>query len=90
VNSFDPRTQSAVLVEPVGTRQLPATNEADIRAEKTFPLPARALLGAYVDVFNLANHVVATNVNQGSGSAFEQAFRWTQPRRFRVGLRLTF
>ena len=90
VDSFDPRTQTAVLVEPVGTRELAATNEADLRREKTVTLPARAVAGIYVDIFNLANHVVARNIIQNSGSAFETAFRWTDPRRFRVGVRVTF
>jgi carboxypeptidase family protein len=90
VDSFDPRTQTAVLVEPVGTRQLPAINQADLRMEKTFTLPARAVAGIYADIFNLTNQVVAKNVIQSSGSMFERAFRWTEPRRFRVGVRVTF
>jgi len=90
VDSFDPRTQTAVLVEPVGTRQLPAINQADLRVEKTFTLPAGAVAGIYADIFNLTNSVVARNVIQSSGSAFERAFRWTDPRRFRVGIRVTF
>jgi hypothetical protein len=90
VDSFDPRTQSAILVEPVGTRELPAANEADLRLEKTLTLRTRSVAGIYLDIFNLADHVVARNVIQNSGSAFGTAFRWTEPRRFRVGVRVTF
>jgi carboxypeptidase family protein len=90
VNSFDPRTQaSAVLVEPVGTRQMPATNELDLRIEKMFRLRS-ATASVYANVFNVANRVVAAQVIQNSGSAFGAVTQWTAPRRFRMGLRVTF
>jgi hypothetical protein len=90
VNSFDPRTQSAVLVEPVGTRQMPATNELDVRIEKMFRLRSAATAGVYANIFNATNRIVAAQVIQNSGSAFGAVTLWTQPRRFRVGVRVTF
>jgi len=90
VNSFDPRTQTSVLVEPVGTRQMPATNQLDLRIEKMFRLRSAATVGIYANVFNVTNRVVAAQVIQNSGSAFGAVTFWTPPRRFRVGLRVTF
>ena len=90
VNSFSPLTGAMVLVEPVGTRQLPAMQEMDLRVEKTFHVRAGSVVGLYADIFNVTNRVVAARVNQSSGSSFERVQNWTQPRRFRAGVRVTF
>ena len=90
VNSFDPRTQAEVRVEPIGTRELPATSGLDVRVEKTFPVRHGIVAGLYADVYNATNHLVASNINQYSGSAFSQITGYTAPRRFRLGLRATF
>lgn len=47
-------------------------------------------VGVYVDVFNLTDRVVATRYDEVSGSAFGAIRNFSQPRRFRAGLRLTF
>ena len=83
-------TGATVLVEPVGTRQLPAMQETDLRVEKTFHVRAGSVVGLYADIFNVTNRVVAARVNQSSGSSFERVQNWTQPRRFRAGVRVTF
>lgn len=90
VNSFDPRTQAAVLVEPIGTRHLPPTSELDVRVEKTLRFPGSVTAGIFADVFNATNREVASRSQQVSGSAFGNVTGWTQPRRFRLGLRATF
>lgn len=91
VTTFDPRTQASfVVVEPIGTRERQATHEADLRIEKTFPLPARATAGIYADVFNITNHIVVSQVVESSGPTFGTVRRSTDPRRLRVGLRLMF
>lgn len=89
VNSFDPRTQSAILVEPVGTRHMPATSELDLRIEKTVSFRKALKGGLFADIFNLTNREVP-RYQQISGSAFGTATSWTQPRRFRLGLRVSF
>jgi hypothetical protein len=90
VNSFDPRTGAVIVVEPVGTRELPAVKELDVRVEKTFTPRGRVVATAYADVFNAADRVVPLRVNQTSGSAFERVTTWSQPRRFRLGVRIRF
>ncbi len=90
VNSFDPRTRAEVRVEPIGAREYPATNVFDLRVEKTFPVRSRIVAGLYADIYNATNHLVAWRINQNSGSAFGRVDGYTAPRRFRVGLRVTF
>jgi hypothetical protein len=68
---------------------MPATNELDLRIEKMFRLRS-ATASVYANVFNVANRVVAAQVIQNSGSAFGAVTQWTAPRRFRMGLRVTF
>jgi hypothetical protein len=90
VNSFSPLTGATnVLVEPVGTSETPATSEIDLRVEKVFSVGG-VQLSAYGDVFNAADRVVAARFNATSGSAFGSVVNWTQPRRFRMGLRASF
>ena len=90
VTSFDPRTGGAVLVEPVGTRAYPALHELDLRVEKTIPIGGARAASVFASVFNVTDHVVAARINQNSGSAFGQVTTYTQPRRFRVAVRVTF
>jgi len=70
VNTFDPRMETSffgILVNPIGTYERAATHGADVRVEKTWPLPARAVAGIYADIFNVTNRVVASNINDRSG-----------------------
>jgi hypothetical protein len=90
VNSFSPLTgANSIVMEPVGTHETPAVNEVDLRVEKVFLISA-ARLSAYVDVFNVTNRIVAARFNVTSGSAFGSVINWTQARRFRMGVRVTF
>lgn len=85
-----------VLMEPWGTRRLPAINRVDLRLEKTLDIPrAAGRLGLFFDIFNLTNQGVpnsdaTTAVNEFSGPTFGQPVAWTDPRQLRVGLRFSF
>jgi hypothetical protein len=90
VSSFNPLTQTfAIYVEPVGAYEVPAQSSADLRLEKTIRVGS-ASIGLYGDLFNVANRIVATRINNTSGSAFGQVRSWSAPREFRAGLRVTF
>jgi hypothetical protein len=89
---FGPLTQLCCvgpLVEPKDSRQLSATNTADLRVEKTFPLGATEL-GVYGDVFNINNQGIATAINATSGPNFGVPTLWINPRTLRIGVRATF
>jgi hypothetical protein len=90
VNSFGPLTgANNIVVEPVGSRMLPYTSEVDLRAEKILTI-RQVDISVYGDVFNATNRVVASRVNMNSGSAFGAVTGWTQGRRFRMGVRVSF
>jgi hypothetical protein len=90
--AFGPQTQLiAITVEPRGARQLDAVNTLDLRVEKTWkPSNRAATLGAFADVFNVANQGIALGVNSVSGPNFALPTQWTEPRTLRVGLRVMF
>jgi hypothetical protein len=77
-------------VEPIGARELPATNSADVRVEKTLPAGRRTMLGIYLDVFNVNNQGIAQRVNAQSGPNFAVPVSWSPPRALRVGARVSF
>ena len=77
--------------EPRGSRRIPATNNLDLRIEKTFPLHrGSGTLGVFADVFNVANHGAASSFAIFSGSNFCQPNGWVDPRILRLGVRFTF
>jgi hypothetical protein len=91
LQNFDPRTQAfGIRVEPLGTREYPATHEADLRVEKTYVFPGGVTTGLYGDVFNVTNHSVVSRVQEFSGPSFGNPQRFTLGRRLRVGVRVTF
>jgi hypothetical protein len=77
------------LVEPRGTREVPATNVCDLRIEKTFKAGG-SKIGGYVDVFNVTNQGVALAVNPVSGVNLGVPARWSDPRVLRLGVRVNF
>jgi hypothetical protein len=79
-----------LAVEPVGTRELPATNSADLRVDKRFSTGARSTVSAYLDVFNVNNQGIAGRVNVQSGPNFGVPLFWSSPRTLRAGIRFIF
>jgi carboxypeptidase family protein len=57
----------AILVEPIGTRKQDNIAIFDIRAERRFKLPRSGSVSAILDVFNVANSNVATNIRWTTG-----------------------
>ena len=91
VTSVSPLTQlGAVRVEPIGSREFPATNTADVRVEKTFRAAGVSTVGVFVNVFNITNQGIPFNVNPGSGPNFGLPIAWVDPRRVRAGVRVSF
>lgn len=88
---FGPLTKfGGIRVEPIGTHELPATNSADLRVEKTFRIRRGGNLSVYADVFNISNQGVATSVNTGSGPNFALPTSWAAPRTLRAGIKMTY
>jgi outer membrane receptor protein involved in Fe transport len=88
---FGPFTKfGGVRVEPIGTHELPATNSADLRVEKTLRIRQGGNLSVYADVFNVNNQGVATSINAGSGPNFALPTGWAAPRTLRAGIRMTY
>jgi outer membrane receptor protein involved in Fe transport len=87
---FGPLTKFAGRVEPIGTHELPASNTADLRVEKTFRIRHGGNLSVYADVFNVTNQGVPTSVNTGSGPNFAVPTGWTAPRTLRAGIRMSY
>ena len=85
-----PSGRVVVRVEPRGSRRLDATNLLDLRAEKTFRMGARGILGVFADGLNLTNSGAVTRVNTLSGPGFGDPVGWVEPRSGRLGLRWTF
>jgi carboxypeptidase family protein len=91
IAGFGALTQLAgIRVEPIGSREYPATNIADVRVEKTFRLGQVPTVGLFLNVFNLGNQGIPFNINQMSGSNFGLPLAWIEPRRVRAGVRLVF
>lgn len=79
-----------IRVEPNGTYRLPATNQLDLRVEKTWRLGGTRSLGLFADVLNVNNQGTSRTVNEGSGANFGVPTGWVFPRSLRAGGRLTF
>ncbi len=77
-------------VEPA-VHEMSATNTVDLRAEKIVRFgSARAALALYMDLFNLFNQGIATNINYQSGPNYALPLAWSDPRTLRAGARVTF
>jgi len=83
------QTGMRVLTEPTGSRRLPATNNLDIRLEKSFQID-RYRIRFWVDAFNLFNQGRETSVMVNAGSTFGLPLYANNPRTFRAGLRFQF
>ena len=57
-----------ILVEPIGTRRQDTVTTVDLRAEKRFEVGQRARISAFLDVFNVLNSNVATNIRWTTGT----------------------
>jgi len=89
--NFGPLTQLTVVrVEPIGSEQLPATNGADVRVEKTFRAKDKTTIGLFLNVFNVTNQGIPLNVNTQSGPNFGVPNVWLDPLRIRAGVRVMF
>ena len=92
INRLTPFTNlCCTFVEPVGTRQLPASsNDTDLRVEKTFDMRSTTTVAVYLDLFNITNRGVALNVERSGGPNFELPAAWQSPRILRAGVRMSF
>jgi hypothetical protein len=86
---------TTIRVEPRGSFPTGATNSADIRFDKTFPLLAKSRqLSIYLDIFNVNNQGVATSAaapnTEASGATFGVPAAWSPPRTFLISGRFSF
>ena len=80
-----------VRVEPRGAQPTAATNAADLRIDKTFPMGKKSrLLSVYLDVFNVSNQGIATGLTEASGATYGVPTGWSVPRTFQLSGRLSF
>jgi len=78
-----------ILAEPRGSRRLAATNNLDLRVEKSLSYK-NSRLSLMLDVFNLFNRGIVTYLYYYSGSNFGKPRDVNTPRSYRVGVRLFF
>jgi len=78
-----------IWAEPQGSRRLQATNILDLRAEKSVYYKEMRL-SLTLDIFNLFNQSVVTDVAYDSGLNLGKPIAVTIPRSFRMGLKLFF
>ena len=86
---------TTIRVEPRGTFPTEATNSADVRFDKTFPLGHAAhRLSIYLDIFNVNNQGVATAAaapnTEASGATYGLPVGWSTPRTYLLSGRFTF
>ena len=84
-----------LLVEPQGSRRLPAISNLDLRIEKDFRLRGIGRIGLAADVFNVTNQGVpdsdaSSAVFADSDFRFGFPSTWVNPRLLRVGVRFMF
>jgi len=80
-----------VFIETRGSQRLPTMVNLDLRLEKVFAFTQRYKVGLILDAFNIFNQGVATGVTaRVTLSTFGKATYVTDPRYFRVGLRVHF
>jgi hypothetical protein len=79
-----------VRVEAIGSREYPATNNLDVRVEKTFRAGRASTVGVFLTVFNLTNQGIPLAVSNISGPNFGLPVVWNDPRRVRAGARIMF
>ena len=60
----------ALLVESIGTRRLPNTNQTDVRFEKSFKLAKSQKVSARLNIFNILNANTVTDLIRQSGVNF--------------------
>jgi hypothetical protein len=84
-----------LLVEPKGSRRLPAINNLDFRIEKDLRLGGIGRIGLAADIFNVTNQGVPNSDSSSaifadSGFFFGEPVAWVNPRLLRVGVRFMF
>lgn len=83
---------TTIRVEPRGTFPTGATNQIDLRFDKTIPLAKNKgrTLSIYLDIFNANNQGVATGYTEASGGTYGVPTGWSSPRTFLLSGRLSF
>jgi hypothetical protein len=83
---------ATVRVDPKGTEESAASNQLDLRAQKSFPLSGHSRLSVFVDCFNVTNKgfVEQARYTEASGGTFGRPRSWSSPRIFQVAARLSF
>jgi len=89
------QSNTTIRVEPRGTFRTEATNSADLRFDKTFPLGSHGRrFSIYVDIFNVNNQGVATGAaapnTEASGATYGVPVGWSAPRTFLASGRFSF
>lgn len=69
-----------INVEPIGTRQLPFSNQLDVRVEKTFKLAKGQSLAVRANSFNILNSNTVLDVTRLSGPNFNKPTVIMEPR----------
>jgi len=80
----------ALLVEPIGTRRLPNTNQTDVRFEKSFKLAKSQKVSARLNIFNLLNANTVTDLIRQSGVNFLKPTSIMAPRIMEVSASYQF
>ena len=83
-------TSLTVYVEPLDTRQLPPTNQLDVRFEKTFKLVKGQRLAVRTNVFNIINANTVIDVTRLSGPNFNKPTVIMDPRIFEFSTTYSF
>ena len=76
-----------ILAEPIDTRQQDHIVVLDTRVEKAFRLTGTQRLGAFFDIYNIANSDAASNITWNSGAAFLRPSTIIGPRIMRFGVK---
>jgi hypothetical protein len=80
----------ALLVEPIGSRRLPNTNQIDVRFEKAFRLRKTHRVSVRLNIFNLLNANTVTDLVRQSGPNFLKPTSIMAPRIMEVSASYQF
>jgi Carboxypeptidase regulatory-like domain/TonB dependent receptor len=74
-----------ILTEPISSRRQDNINVLDLRVERVITLPREQRLSPFFDIYNITNSDAASNINWGSGAAFQRPATIIGPRIMRFG-----
>ena len=77
-------------IEPIGTRQLPSSNQFDVRFEKTFNLTKGQRLAVRTNAFNVLNSNTVLDVTRLSGPNFSKPTIVMEPRVWEFSMTYSF